>query len=97
MDAASTFTGTNGKTYDKLDQIYTNKLKEHFECCEEPVKEEFIKISKIITQPVFNRNELLDITDYVDLYFKQNNNSNRTENWFNFTNAAFNFRPWQGW
>jgi len=97
MDAASTFTGANGKTYDKLDEKYTAKLKKCFACCEEPVKEEFIKISKIMSRTVFNRNELLDITDYVDLYFKKNNNSIRTQNWINFTNAVFNFRPWQGW
>jgi len=93
MDTASRFTGAKGKTYDKFDEEYTAKLKKCFAYCEEPVKQEFIKISKIMSRTVFNRNELLDITDYLDYYFKKTNN--QTQNWINFTNAAFNFRPWQ--
>ena len=95
MDTTSTFTGANGKTYDNLDKKYTTQLKKCFASCEPPIKQEFNKISKIMSRAVFNRNELLDITDYVDAHIKKTNNSMRTRKWITFTDEAFNFRPWQ--
>ena len=63
MENASTFNANNEIKYDKYDVDYTTHLKYLFNVCNQETQKEFNEFNPIMSQDVFRRHELLNITD----------------------------------
>ena len=91
MENTTTFTDNNGNKYDKHDVDYTTHIKYLFNVCNQETKEEFNEFNPIMSQDVFSRFELLNITNAFEKIKKTEN----TRMWENFVENAFNYRPHQ--
>ena len=91
MENTTTFTDNNGNKYNKYDVDYTSHLKDLFNLCDTETQTEFNEFNPIMTQDVFCRFELLDITNAFEKIKKTEN----TRMWQNFVENAFNYRPHQ--
>ena len=77
--------------YDKFDVDYTIHIKQLFSLCNQETKTEFNEFNPIMSQDVFRRHELLNITDVFEKIKKTEN----TRMWQNFIENAFNYKPHQ--
>jgi len=91
MENTTTFTDNNGNKYDKYDVDYTTHLKHLFNLCNQETKAEFNEFNPIMSQDIFSRFELLNITNAFEKIKKTEN----TRMWENFVENAFNYRPHQ--
>lgn len=83
-------------SYDKYDTEYATKLKELFLRLDDEIITNFNKFTEnLMDDTQINRYSLLKAIDNFEK--SKNYKFNITNNnWYNFSNTAFNFRPYQG-
>ena len=79
--------------YDEYDKEYATRMKYMYQNIETGIKDKFdIFTEKLIDDDYISRNSLLDaIRDFT----KKNDDIENYISWVNFTNEAFNYRPYQ--
>jgi hypothetical protein len=87
-----------GINFDKYDILYAAHMKTMYNYVESDIKEQFNTFTEhLIDEYAICRNKLLDAIDAFK--YKYNNTDNDTDNdnrnWIRFTDAAFNYRPYQ--
>lgn len=85
--------------YDKYDTMYSTKLNINFYKLEDEIKKHFNDFTNnLMDEKQINRNSLLDAVDEFqnnEKYKYLNLDKNQNYEWVNFTNDAFNYRPYQ--
>jgi hypothetical protein len=87
--------------YDKYDILYAAHMKTMYKYVENDIKEEFnIFTENLINENSISRDKLLNAIDTFKYQYKllKNNDTdtnNDYSNWLRFTDAAFNYRPYQ--
>lgn len=85
--------------YDKYDILYAAHMKTMYKYVENDIKEEFNTFTEnLINENSISRDKLLNAIDtfkYQYKLLKNNDTNNDYTNWLRFTDAAFNYRPYQ--
>lgn len=85
--------------YDKYDILYASHMKTMYKYVENDIKEEFNTFTEnLINENSISRDKLLNAIDtfkYQYKLLKNNDTNNEYSNWLRFTDAAFNYRPYQ--